>query len=227
MNLDLVNSLADSVKNNKLLQNFAKELQNYLANSYIEKGETQLLNPTFEKNRLTTKYRDEMNIRRNGILNEYAKQTCDKGEMYYIYSKNSKREDAYNLCICEEDKSHEIIEESKDNLPYEAQIGSVLRKKENRYILDEEATKEIAEAINDMKEKILEEQNEYLESKRIEGHTYELAEKYEDRAILFDITNNDSEGIEEIDFPKELLEDSSEGNSFIYINGEYKIVKNN
>lgn len=224
MNLDLVNNISNSLKNGNFIQSFAKELQNYLANSIIEKGETQLLNPTFDKNRLTTKYRDEMNIRRNGILNEYAKQTCDKGEMYYIYSKNSKMEEGYNLCICEERKSHEIIEESKDNLPYEAQIGSVLRKKENRYILDEEATKEIAQAINNMRDEILEKQKEYLESKRIEGHTYELAEKYEDRALLFDITNNDSEGIEEIDFPKELLEDSSEGDLFEYINGEYKNV---
>ena len=162
-----------------------------------------------------------MLIERSNILNKYANETISKGEMYYIYSKNSKMEDGYNLCICEKEKSHTVIEESLENLPNEATIGSVLRKSGTSYILDEDATNIIAEEINNMKDRLLEEQTEYLESKRIEGHVYEMSENDGDRAWLFDITIDSSEGVEEIDFPIGLLNSSHEGDLFIYKNGEY------
>lgn len=229
MNLDLVNNIINDVKNNKFVQNFINELQNYLENSIskksfynIEKEDIPLVNPTHNGNKITAKYRDKMLAERDNILNNYAKQTLNKGQMYYIYSKNSKMVDGYNLCICEEGKSHTILEVSKDNLPNGARIGSVLRKSEDSYILDEEATKEITEEIYNMKEELLEEQTEFLESKRIEGHIYEMSENAGDRAWLFDITNNSNEGVEEISFPKELLNDSKKGDLFIYKNGEYQ-----
>lgn len=78
------------------------------------------------------------------------------------------------------------------------------------------------EEIRNMTDSLLEEQSRYLESKRIDGHIYEMSEKTSDRVWLFDITNNSTEGIEEIDFPERLLKESKEGDLFIYKNGEYK-----
>lgn len=49
--------------------------------------------------------------------------------------------------------------------------------------------------------------------------------KGSDRAWLYDITNENSHGmeeIEEINFPKELLQDATEGDLFIYENGKYQ-----
>ena len=175
----------------------------------------------YNENKITTKYRDKMLIERSNILNNYAKEALDKGEMYYIYNKNSKMENGYNLCICEEGKSHTVIEESIENLPNEATIGSVLRKIGNSYILDEEATNKINEEINDMKDRLLDEQTEFLKSKRVEGHVYEMSENDGDRAWLFDITIDSNEAVEEINFPIELLDNSKEGDLFIYKNGEY------
>ena len=43
-----------------------------------------------------------------------------------------------------------------------------------------------------------------------------MSEKAEDRAWLFDITENKEEALEEIEFPKELLENAQEGDKFIY-----------
>ena len=183
-----------------------------------------MINPNND-NRIITKYRDKMLVERLKILNDYAKQTLDKGQMYYIYDKNSKMQDGYNLCICEEGKSNNIIEVSKEDLPIGAEIGSVLRKNGDIYILDEEATIEISQEIYNIKDRTLKEQTEFLESKRIEGHIYEMFENSGDRAWLFDITNESSngiEGVEEIDFPIELLSDAKEGDLFIYENGEYK-----
>ena len=91
--------------------------------------------------------------------------------------------------------------------------------------LSNEATEEISQEIYNMKCEILEEQNQFLESKRIEGHIYEMGENDGDRAWLYDVTNGNSngiEGVEEIDFSKELLKDGIEGDLFIYENGKYQ-----
>lgn len=227
MNLDLINNIVNDVKNNKFVQNFIKELQSYLESSIsnyenIEKEDISLVNPTHNGIKITAKYRDKMLVERSHILNNYAKQTLDKGQMYYIYNKNSKLENGYNLCICEEGKSYAIMEETKDILPNGATIGSVLRKSGNSYILDEKATKEIEEEINNMKDELVKEQTEFLESKRVEGHVYEMSENVGDSVWLFDVTNGSNEGIEEIEFPKELLKDKKEGDFFVYKNGEYQ-----
>ena len=231
MNLDLIQNIINGARDNKLVQNFIKELQNYLEkNNSNTKGEgIHLMDINLNSNKLITKYRDKMLTARNDILNNYAKQTLDKGEMYYIYSKNSNLQNTYNLCVCEEGQSHIVIEANRNELPEGIEVGSVLRKLGENYILDDEATETIREQINEMQDQLIEEQAEFLESRRIEGHIYEMSEKTSDRAFLFDITDSSvsDEEIEEIDFPIELLQDASEGDMFKYINGNYEKYINN
>lgn len=215
MKLDLNNDIAN---NTNLVQDFIKELQDYLE----RKVDIPLINPTHNGNQIITEFRDKMYMQRSKILNDYAKQTLNKGEMYYIYDRNSKLEEGYNLCICEEEKSHIIIEANSNILPNGATIGSVLRKFEGNYILDNEATKDVSERIEKMKDELLKKQTEFLNSKRIEDHIYEVSEKGNDRVWIFDITNNSDEALEEIDFPKELLQNAKVGDLFIYKKGEYK-----
>lgn len=224
MNLDIFNDLVNDVKKSNEIQNLIKEVKKYLENNIIKndvKEEIPLVNPTYDSERIITKYRDEMLTKRLEILNNYAQNTQNKGEMYYIYSKNSESENSYNICICEEDKSHIVIEKSQEELPSGAIVGSVLRKNNDRFIIDEKATKTISEKLDNMKSQLLEEQREFLASQRIEGHMYEMAEKSEDRALLFDITAGNDEGFEEIDFPLELLNESKEGELFVFEDGEY------
>ena len=85
-----------------------------------------------------------------------------------------------------------------------------------------EATKEVEEKTYNMKAELLKEQTEYLKSKRMEGHIYEMSENNGDRAWLFDITSGSNEGVEEIDFDIDLLKTSKEGDLFIYKNGKYQ-----
>lgn len=218
MNLGLFNYI---VNTNNHVQSFIKDLQNYLDN---KKEDTKVLNTTHNESKIITEFRDRMLIERSNILNNYAKDTLNKGTMLYIYSKNSKLADGFNLCICEEGKSHVVIELSKDKLSKNANIGSVLRQFGNDYILDQEATNEVAIRIENMKNTLLKEQAEFLDSKRIEGHIYEISEKGDDRAWLFDVTSGSNEAIEEISFPEELLKNSKEGDLFVYKNGEYVLI---
>lgn len=221
MNLDLVNDLLNNVKENKVVQNFIKELSNYIENN--DKGNNLFSEDlTLYGNKIIAKYRDEILTERNNILQDYAKQTKEKGEMIYIYDINTNEKNAYNLCSCE---SNEIITKQIKELPEGVNLGSVLRKENEELTLDIESTKDIENEINNMIKEKIEEQNKYLDSKRIEGHTYEVGEKYFGRIWLYDLDNvrdEGMEGIEEIEFPKDLYEDAEEGDVFIYQNGEYQ-----
>ena len=92
-------------------------------------------------------------------------------------------------------------------------------------MLDYEGTNYVGTEINSMIKEKIEEQGQYLDSKRIEGHIYEVDDKYSGRIWLYDVNNKadgEIEGIEEIEFPKDLYEKAKKGDKFIYQDGEYK-----
>lgn len=235
MNLDIVNDLFNNLKENKIVQSFIKELSkslentipdnNKISNNDFSFNNIHLGDLTLYGEKITVKFRDKMLIQRAGILQQYSENTKEKGEMYYIYDINSNDNNSYNLCICEPGKSHEVITKSKEELPKEATLGSVLRKQDMEFVLDNDGTKSVGIKINTMIKEKIEEQHEFLNSKRIEGHIYEVGKKYDGRIWLYDLDNVQSggiEGIEEIEFPKELYQDAKEGDLFIYKNGEYQ-----
>ena len=227
MSLDLLNDLLNSTKDSNLLQGFVKELGEYLQESSSKKS---YLDQVQEDKKVTVKYRDKMYVERNNILNSYAKETAEKGTMYYIYSKTSGKNDSFNICICEDGKSQEIIEVAESDLPEGAKVDTVLRMEDGKYVLDSEATQEISKQVEEMVNNLLKEQEQELEQYRIDGHIYEVGEKGKDRVWLYDITNGDEngiQGIEEIDFPEELLNEVEEGSKVIYENGSYQIYTEN
>lgn len=235
MNLDLVNNLFNNIKENKFVQNFMKELSNYLENNVTNnpkildadcKWNNLISNDlTLYNQKIITKYKNEMLIQRNNILQNYAENTKQDGEMYYIYNTSTNERNSYNLCSCEAEKNNEIITKEIKELPEGAELGSVLRKQGEDFILDTEVTNTVGKEIDSMIQEKIEEQNKYLDSKRIDGHVYEVGEKYSGRIWLYDLNNkvNDEiEGIEEIEFPENLYENAREGDKFIYKNGEYQ-----
>ena len=228
MNLDLVN-----IKENKFVQNFMKELSNYLENSITNNkpnndfsfNNIHLDDLTLYGEKITARYRDKMLTERENILKKYCKNTEEKGEMYYIYDVNSNDNSSFNLCNCESEKNHQVITKSKEELPEDATLGSVLRKNDADFVLDYEGTKCVGTEINEMIKETIKEQEKYLDNKRVEGHIYEADEKYSGRIWLYDLNNKiggSLEGIEEIDFPKKLYETAKKGDKFIYQNGEYQ-----
>lgn len=243
MNLDIVNNLFNNLKENKFVQNFMEELSNYLENNIKNNTKNNTINNsksltndynwsslmsddlTLYGKKITTKFRDEMLTQRSNILQNYADNTKAEGEMYYIYNTSENEKNSYNLCICGQGKSHEVITKKAEELPEGAGLGSVLRKQGENFVLDPTATKNVGEEINTMIKEKIEEQDKYLDSKRIDGHVYEVGEKYSGRVWLYDsnnISGGGIEGVEEIDFPKELYETAKEGDLFVYKDGEYQ-----
>ena len=217
------------------MQNFIEELSNYLENNITNNSKiltnhcnwNNLLSDdlTLYDKKIITRFRDEMLKERNSILQNYADNTKEKGEMYYIYNTNENKKNSYNLCSCRAEKSHEVITKQIEELPEDANLGSVLRKQNDKFVVDTEATKFIEKEINMMIQEKIEEQNQYLDSRRIDGHIYEVGEKYSGRIWLYDLNNSVGEGIEgieEIEFPIDLYENAKEGDRFVYKDGEYQ-----
>ncbi len=236
MSLDLVNELFNNLKENKFVQNFIQELSNYLKNHLENTNNVNIPKNDFEWNNLlsndltlyhskiTTKFRDKMLLDRRNILEKYALSTKDKGEMFYLYGNTVDNRNSYLLTNCNPEKSHEVITKKVEELPQESTFGSVLRMQEGHFVLDTEATQIVGKEINSMIKQQIEEQNKYLNSVRIDGHTYEVGEKSSGRVWLYDLDNNiagKTQGFEEINFPKNLYENAKEGDLFIYQNGKY------
>ena len=224
MNLDFVFNLFNNLKENKVAIDFMNELSDYLENN----GWNNLLadDLTINDTKIISKYKDNMLKERANILQDYAENTKEAGEMYYIYNVSENEKNSYN--ISKTDKNHKILTLSIDELPKETQLGSVLRKQGDKFILDANATRIVGKRINEMIEEQIKKQNQFLKDKRIDGHMYEVEEKDNGRIWLYDLNNIEGGGIEEfeeIEFPKDLYQMSKKGDKFLYKDGGYQKVE--
>ena len=200
------------------------ELSDYLENN----GWNNLLadDLTINDTKIISKYKDNMLKERANILQDYAENTKEAGEMYYIYNVSENEKNSYN--ISKTDKNHKILTLSIDELPKGTQLGSVLRKQGDKFILDANATRIVGKRINEMIEEQIKKQNQFLKDKRIDGHMYEVEEKDNGRIWLYDLNNIEGGGIEEfeeIEFPKDLYQMSKKGDKFLYKDGGYQKVE--
>ena len=224
MNLDFVNNLFNNLKENKVAIDFMNELSDYLENN----GWNNLLadDLTINDTKIISTYKDNMLKERANILQDYAENTKEAGEMYYIYNVSENEKNSYN--ISKTDKNHKILTLSIDELPKGTQLGSVLRKQGDKFILDANATRIVGKRINEMIEEQIKKQNQFLKDKRIDGHMYEVEEKDNGRIWLYDLNNIEGGGIEEfeeIEFPKDLYQMSKKGDKFLYKDGGYQKVE--
>ena len=90
--------------------------------------------------------------------------------------------------------------------------------------MDKESTEKLSIKIDEMINKLLEEQENYLQEYRIEGHIYKVDEKEDDRLWLIDITKNNNEAIEEIKISEEILNKINAGDKLKFENEEYKML---
>ena len=112
----MVNNLFNNLKENKFVQNFMEELSNYLENNIT--NNSKLINSDYKWSNLNsenltlydkkiiTKFKNEILVARNNILKNYAEKTKESGEMYYIYNISENERNSYNLCSCNQEKSH-------------------------------------------------------------------------------------------------------------------------
>lgn len=227
MNLDLFKDLIKSTKENDIVQSFIKELGDCLKNNLNnnEKNQIPLVQKIIDGRILTTRYRDEINIQRHDIINNYSKEHSEQGEFYYVYNKRSNN--TYGIVSHKNGEDGANIGIKESQLPEGAGVDSVLREKNGKYTLDEVATEELQEELTEMINRLLERQDNELKKQRVEGHLYEFVEKSGDTVWLIDKTKNDGNCFEEVDFPSDVLDKATEGRVFQYINGGYQLLNMN
>lgn len=225
MKLDLFNNKRkDDDKN--FIQEFIEELTEAVQKNSVknEIKENSIFNQFQIDKKVTAECRDKMRVERIKILNNYAKDTENKGDMYYIYEKNSTKENTYNLYLCKPGETNKVIEVKKENLPENATFDSILRMKNGKYILDKDATSNILKKMNTKFDELIDEQNTKISELRIENNIYEIVDIIGNRVWLEDKTENLGNCFEEVIFSNDDINNLSVGDKFEYLNGEYKAI---
>ncbi len=219
MNLNLVNDLFNNLKENKFVQNFIKELSNYLGNnSNCEREEIPIIEEILSKNNFTTGNQNAIRWNLDDVVLKYAQKNSSSDTIYFI--KDNKN-NAYDVLKAENGKIEEI-EINKKDIPSEVKINDVLKINDNNYVIDNIATKELQEDIKNMAEEIFEKQNINLNKHRKEGHLYMVTEEIGNNRFLWDLTDAPKTEFEETDITKELLSKATEGMVLKYTNGKYE-----
>ena len=220
MNLDFINDLFKTTKENNVIQSFIKELGEFLGKN-SQRSQVPLVQKILDGRTLTTKYRDEINVQRHNIINKYSKENAEKGEFYYVYNKRS--DNTYGIVMHKNGEAGINIGIKESQLPEGAGVDCVLRVKKGKYVLDREATEKVQGELTEMINKLLEEQDSKLEAQRIEGHIYEFVEKSGNTVWLIDETDSIKGCFQETNFPTELLDNATQGTMFQYVDGEYQL----
>lgn len=231
MNLDLVNNLFNTLKENKFVQNFINELSNSLANNLKYGTEkVPIIEDILSHNKLTTGSENSIRLKLNDTILKYAQQNFNNDSMFFVkdnkktyWSNNQKHSnnDVYTVLKINNNQIEEL-EINKNNLSTNIHINDVLKLEDGNYLLDDVATKELKEKILDMSNKIISNQNLSLEKHRKEGHLYMVTEELGNSRFLLDLTDKSKSEFEEVDFSEHILNMATEGTVIKYTNGKYE-----
>ena len=223
MDLDLVNDLFNNLKENKLVQNFIKELSDYLGdniknNSDCRKEEIPIIEDILSKNNFTTGNANSIRWKLDDVISNYQQKNLSDDVIYFVKENNK---DVYTILKAENGNIEEI-EINKKNMPSNVKINDVLKMKKNHYVIDDISTKELQEDIKNMAKEILNKQNINLDKHRKEEHLYMVTEELGNNRFLWDLTDAPKTEFEETDIPEDLLSMATEGMVLKYTNGHYE-----
>ena len=224
MDLNIFKKISQNLKRVDTTE-FLQELKNNIEKSDNSKETVPLLDKIQNKSKLSIGTKNKMENEFDKILLDYANETQDKGDLYFVVERSKK--DNLLVVYKYENGVDTVFKLSDSDLPVNAGVNSSLRIEDGKFLLDEDATIEIENRINEMTKELVEEQNKVLEEYRKDGHLYRVSENINNHVFLWDITDKPKEEIEEVDFPEELLDKAIEGTVFVYMDGEYKYTENN
>ena len=224
MNLNFFNDLE---KNNNTEKNPFDKIQDFmedLSKSLSEPSQDiDIVSKIISSHKVTLATENSIYLVREQAIKNYADQTTNLGPLYYVYNK-VKNTDRYRVLKIE-NGTDSMLEVEKSNLPQDASINSAMRQDNNTFILDKASTESINNRIEDEASKLIEKQNEKINSYKKDGHIYLVTEDINGRIFLYDTTSKPKFEIEEVNFPKELLNLATEGRKFVYKDGTYKLFE--
>lgn len=235
MNLNLINGIFNNLKENQFVQNFINELSNYLEgnlknNMDLKNKEIPIIENLIAKNNLTTGNENSIRLKENDIILKYAENKFSNNSMcfvrdskktYWLNNQEHYNNDVYHVLKVQNGKIEEM-EINKKEMPKDIGVNDVFRIENDKYMIDDIATKELQEKITNMANEIINQQNMNLDNYRKEGHLYMVTEELGNNRFLKDLTDSTNPEFEEVNIPKDLLNKATEGMVLEYTNGKYE-----
>ena len=218
-NLDKNNTLSKITDG---ISEFIGDLAEALQKERIVEKDIDIVTQIANTNKLSIASENEIYQERKNVLQEYANSTKDEGNLYFVFNK-VKNEEKYRVWTVDSNGVTQN-EVSKNDLPNDISVNSVMRMNNEKFILDSEATKVVTNEIRNRANKIIENQNQKIQEYKKEGHTYLVTEDINGRIFLWDSTEKPKFEIEDVNFPEELKDKAKEGNSFLYKDGAYTYI---
>lgn len=153
-----INHIFEKIKSNEFIENFMKELSNNL-----EKYNNKLKGENMDNIELTTDEEIEFDKREFNFLQDYfEKELTDlsRGEIYIVTNKyeNDKEYHRYKVTQYKNNLECKHIAFEKE-LPANVQLRDIVRKKDGKYIYDQQATEYIKDSIEKIKQDIISKRN--------------------------------------------------------------------
>jgi len=231
LNLDLENNLFKDLKEKKFVKDFIKELSGYLENNLFGKNEEiPIIEKILKENNLTTESENLIRLNENDIIKKYAQEANfnetmyfvkDNKKVYWINNEKYYNNDIYKVLKVENNKIEEIEIRKKD-IPQNINVNDVFLIKNDKYVLDNIATKRLQDEITNMCKEIINKQNLELDTYRKENHLYLVTQEVGNKRFLADLTEQSKNEFEEINISQDLLEKAKQGIILKYTNGIYE-----
>lgn len=226
MDLSFFKNLEKSLKNiemRNLTNGFIEDLSNHL-DKLKEKHNNQMMTiKDIEKQyKLTYESSCQLISKRNDILQEYAKKLKDGENLYYVSYKNEFK-NTYKIIEFNNKGESNSFFLSKEELPNNISVDKVIRKVNDRFIIDNKKTKEIMDKVEDTAKELLSEQDSKLGKYREENCLYQVVDLSLNGVYLQNKNNNII--FEEVNIPKELEDVIMKDFIIRYKNGTYIFEK--
>lgn len=159
MELDL-NRITEKLQQNDFVKNFIKELSEALE-KFTNKNEMK--SEKMDDVQLTPEEDLQFYRQESKFLQDYFKKELSdlsRGEIYLVTNKyeNDIEYHRYKVAQYKDNKEWKYIAFEKD-LPENVQLGDVVRKVDEKYIYDKQATQYVSNSINEIKQKIINKRN--------------------------------------------------------------------
>lgn len=149
----------------------------------------------------------------------------DSKKAYWLNNEEHYNNNVYAVLKVENNKIEER-EVNKRDMPENIGVNDVFRIENDKYVIDNTATKDLRKEIINMAEQIIDRQNENLDRYRKEGHLYMVSEELGNNRFLLDLTDASNSEFEEVNIPKDLLDRATEGSVLKFTNGSYEYYSN-
>ena len=231
MNLDKINEIFNNIKENDIVENFIKQLSNYLEeNVKLNNLEQPIIEEILKANKLTTGNENQIIWNLDEVVEKYAKENYNNEAIYFIkdnkkiYWQNNKKnyDDSFLTALKVENGEVEELEIKKSDTLKNITVNDVVKIYDGEFIVDSIATKELKDEIKKMADDIIEKQNEELNKYRKENHLYIVCEEIGKNRFLKDITEKSDFEFEEVNIDENLLDKVTEGTIIKFEDGKYK-----